>query len=679
MTQMTRIRKLLIANRGEIASRVIRSARALDIATVAVFSDADARAPFVAEADESVALPGSTAAETYLRPELIIDAATRTGADAVHPGYGFLSENADFAEACAAAGLTFVGPPPAAIRSMGSKTSAKQLMAGAGVPVLPGIAIGDGEELPAGLADRAGTEIGFPVLVKAAFGGGGRGMRVVTAPGELAEAVAAARREAVGAFGNGTVFLERLVERPRHIEVQVFADTHGQVVHLFERECSIQRRYQKILEESPSPVVDDTLRAELGSAAIAAAKAIGYVGAGTVEFILDASGEFFFLEVNTRLQVEHPVTELVTGLDLVALQLMVAEGKPLPDEAVQASLSGHAIEARLYAEDVAAGYLPATGSLLLFDVPSLPGVRIDTGVQTGGQVSVHYDPMLAKVIAHAPTREQAARLLARTLAETRVLGVVTNRDLLVGILREQDFLDGHIDTGYLTRHDPATLMAGDERRLPVHALATALADQALRRAETSVLPGVPSGWRNVPNARQQAGYQVAERGFGVEYGIRGPFVDAAVEGVELGPVLLHGCTAAEVDLQIHGVRRLVAVARAGDIRYADSALGATTLVEQPRFPETQQQATAGSLLAPMPGTVVRVEARLGDSVHAGQVLVVLEAMKMEHSVRTPHEGTLAQLNVSAGQTVEEGTVLAVVENAAGSPADGACGRDGARD
>jgi propionyl-CoA carboxylase alpha chain len=679
MTQMTRIRKLLIANRGEIASRVIRSARALDIATVAVFSDADARAPFVAEADESVALPGSTAAETYLRPELIIDAATRTGADAVHPGYGFLSENADFAEACAAAGLTFVGPPPAAIRSMGSKTSAKQLMARAGVPVLPGIAIGDGEQLPAGLADRAETEIGFPVLVKAAFGGGGRGMRVVATPGELTEAVAAARREAVGAFGNGTVFLERLVDRPRHIEVQVFADTRGQVVHLFERECSIQRRYQKILEESPSPVVDDTLRAQLGSAAVAAAKAIGYVGAGTVEFILDASGEFFFLEVNTRLQVEHPVTELVTGLDLVALQLMVAEGKPLPDEAVQASLSGHAIEARLYAEDVAAGYLPATGSLLLFDVPSLPGVRIDTGVQTGGQVSVHYDPMLAKVIAHAPTREQAARLLARTLAETRVLGVVTNRDLLVGILREQDFLDGHIDTGYLTRHDPATLMAGDERRLPVHALATALADQVLRRAETSVLPGVPSGWRNVPNARQQVGYQVAERGLQVEYGIRGPFVDAAVDGVELGPVLLHGCTAAEVDLQIYGVRRLVAVTRAGDIRYAASALGATTLVEQPRFPETQQQATAGSLLAPMPGTVVRVEARLGDSVHAGQVLVVLEAMKMEHSVRTPQEGTLARLNVSAGQTVDMGTVLAVVENAAGSPADGVSGRDGARD
>jgi propionyl-CoA carboxylase alpha chain len=682
MTQMTRISRLLIANRGEIASRVIRSARALDISTVAVFSDVDAQAPFVAEADESVALPGNTAAETYLRPELIIDAARRTGADAVHPGYGFLSENADFAEACAAAGLTFVGPPPAAIRSMGSKTSAKQLMAEAGVPVLPGIAIGDDEQLPAELADRAQTEIGFPVLVKAVFGGGGRGMRVVASQGELTGAVAAARREAVGAFGNGTVFLERLVERPRHIEVQIFADTRGQVVHLFERECSIQRRYQKILEESPSPVVDDALRAELGSAAIAAAKAIGYVGAGTVEFILDASGEFFFLEVNTRLQVEHPVTELVTGLDLVALQLAVAEGKPLPDEAVQASLTGHAIEARLYAEDVAAGYLPATGSVLLFDVPSMPGVRVDAGVRAGGEVSVHYDPMLAKVIAHAPTREQAARLLARALAETRVLGVVTNRDLLVGILREQEFLDGHIDTGYLTRHDPATLIAGDERRLLVHALATALADQALRRAEASVLTGVPSGWRNVPNARQRVGYQVgrtAERGIQVEYGIRGQLVEAAVDGVELGPVLLHGCAPGEVDLQIGGVRRLIAIAREGDTRYADSALGATTLVEQPRFPETGEQATAGSLLAPMPGTVVRVEVRPGAPVRTGQVLVVLEAMKMEHPVRAPHDGALAQLNVSAGQTVDTGTVLAVVDSATDSPADSAGGEDGARD
>ena len=662
---MTRIRKLLIANRGEIASRVIRSARALDIATVAVFSDADADAPFVAEADESVVLPGNTAAETYLRPELIIEAALRTDADSVHPGYGFLSENADFAEACADAGLTFVGPPPDAIRSMGSKTSAKQLMAEAGVPVLPGIAIGDDEQVPTELVDRAATEVGFPLLVKAAFGGGGRGMRVVSTAGELTDAVAGARREAASAFGDGTVFLERLVQRPRHIEVQIFADTQGQVVHLFERECSIQRRYQKILEESPSPVVDHTLRAELGSAAIAAAKAIGYVGAGTVEFILDASGDFFFLEVNTRLQVEHPVTEMVTGLDLVGLQLTVAEGKPLPDEALHPTLTGHAIEARLYAEDVAAGYLPATGSLLRFDVPRLPGLRVDAGVRSGGEVSVYYDPMLAKVIAHAPTREQAARLLARALAESRVLGVVTNRDLLVGILREPEFLAGNIDTGYLTRHDPVDLAVGDHRLLPMHALATALAEQALRRSSTDVLAGVPSGWRNVPNARQLVSYKAGERCVEVAYRIRGNHVEAAVDGIELGPVLLRECTPDRIDMQVDGVRRVVTVSRAGAHQYADSCLGSTSLVEQPRFPDAEVQAAAGSLIAPMPGTVVRVQAAPGDAVQSGAVLVVLEAMKMEHQVRAPHSGVVAEVAVTAGQAVEVGTGLAVVDGEGG--------------
>ena len=662
---MTRIRKLLIANRGEIASRVIRSARALDIATVAVFSEPDAGAPFVTEADESVALPGSTAADTYLRADLIIAAARETGAQAIHPGYGFLSEDAEFAEACAAAGLIFVGPPPDAIRSVGSKTAAKRLMAEAGVPVLPGISIDDTEDLPAELVDRATAEVGFPLLVKAAFGGGGRGMRVVANATELTDAVAGARREAVGAFGNGTVFLERLVQRPRHIEVQIFADTHGQVVHLFERECSTQRRYQKILEEAPSPVVDDALRAQLGAAAIAAAKAIGYVGAGTVEFILDASGEFFFLEVNTRLQVEHPVTEMVTGLDLVALQLAVAEGKRLPDEALHATLTGHAIEARLYAEDVAAGYLPATGSLLLFDIPTAPGVRVDAGFRTGGEVSVFYDPMLAKVIAHAPTREQSVRLLARTLADSRVHGVVTNRALLVGILREDEFLAGDIDTGYLTRHDPAELMAADERQAPIHALAVALADQALRRSRAEVLTHIPSGWRNVPNGPQQVIYQVADRGVDVRYRLRGQHLQAAVNGVELAPVRLRECRPDRVDMQVDGVRRVITVARSGAARYADSALGSTALVEQPRFPAAEVEAAAGSLVAPMPGTVVRVDARIGDVVESGAVLVVLEAMKMEHVVRAPHDGIVTDIAVALGQAVNQGTVLAVVGDASG--------------
>ncbi|HEY4464286.1 MAG TPA: biotin carboxylase N-terminal domain-containing protein, partial [Streptosporangiaceae bacterium] len=455
---MPTITKLLVANRGEIAARIMRTARELDVATVAVFSDADAGAPFVQAADEAVPLPGLTPADTYLQAGRIIDAARRTGADAVHPGYGFLSENAKFAQAVNDAGLTWVGPPPAAIEAMGSKIAAKVLMASAGVPVLPGITVGDGNGTgTAGLAAQTAREIGYPVLVKAAFGGGGRGMRVVRDPAGLAGAVASAQREATTSFGNGTVFLERYVDSPRHVEVQIFGDTQGNVVHLFERECSIQRRYQKIIEEAPSPAVGDDLRRELGEAAVAAGKAIGYTGAGTVEFILDGDGGFYFLEVNTRLQVEHPVTELVTGLDLVALQLAVAEGQPLPDAARFATLSGHAVEARLYAEDVAAGFLPGTGTVDAFAVPGLPGVRVDAGVAAGQEISVHYDPMLAKVIAWGATRDEACRRLARALAETRLHGVVSNRELLVGILREPEFRSGAIDTGYLTRHDPAGL------------------------------------------------------------------------------------------------------------------------------------------------------------------------------------------------------------------------------
>jgi len=656
---MTRITKLLIANRGEIASRIIRTARSLDITTVAVFSEPDAQAMFVAEADEAVALSGRTATETYLRGDLIIEAALRTGADAIHPGYGFLSENGDFAETCAEAGIVFIGPPPAAIRSMGSKTAAKDLMRAAGVPTLAGITIND-DETPDGMSERAIAEIGFPILVKASFGGGGRGMRVVHDPADLSSAVTSARREAKSAFGDGAVFLERFVDRPRHIEVQIFADSHGHAIHLFERECSIQRRYQKIIEEAPSPVVDEGLRTELGAAAIAAAKAIGYVGAGTVEFILDSSGDFFFLEVNTRLQVEHPVTELITGLDLVQLQLAVAEGEPLPTSALEAKVTGHAIEARLYAENVADGYLPATGSLVLFDVPGLPGVRVDSGVRTGDEVSIYYDPMLAKVIAYAPTRSQAARLLARALAESRILGVVTNRDLLVGILREDEFNRGLIDTGYLTRHDPLELSAVCPEQIPVHALAVSLADQAARRAEAGVLTAAPSGWRNVPNARQTTTLMVGERRVDVHYRVRPDHVEASVDGVELSDVIVHACAPDLVDLQVAGVRRTVAVARRGQARFADSSLGSTTFAECIRFPEPSAQSAPGSLMATMPGTVIRVETVLGQVVEAGATVVVLEAMKMEHPVKAPHTGTVVELDAKPGQAVELGTVLAVV-------------------
>ncbi|MCW2917594.1 MAG: Carbamoyl-phosphate synthase chain, ATP-binding protein [Actinomycetia bacterium] len=656
--------KLLVDNRGEIAARIMRTARQLDIATVAVFSDPDADAPFVEAADEAVRLPGAVPSDTYLRGDAILAAAKATSADAVHPGYGFLSENAGFARDCAEAGIVFVGPPVAAIEAMGSKIRAKELMAAAGVPVLPGATVGgppDGDDDPTRL-ERLAVGIGFPLLVKAAFGGGGRGMRIVRDAGEVVAAVTAARREAASAFGDGTVFLERLVEDPRHIEVQIFGDTHGTVVHLFERECSIQRRYQKIIEEAPSAAVDDVLRAELGKAAVSAGEAIGYVGAGTVEFVMDASRSFYFLEVNTRLQVEHPVTEAVTGLDLVALQLLIAEGAPLPDEVRAAEVVGHAIEARLYAEDPTADYRPGSGTLHRFRIPDLPGIRIDTGVRDGSIVGTHYDPMLAKVIAHGPDRAQAVRRLARALSEAHLHGVVTNRDLLVGILREPEFGAGHTDTGYLTRHDPAALARRpDETGTALHALAAALADQAARRAATTVLASVPSGWRNVRSQDQYAEYRdVAGTELNVRYRLDRDRLRARVNGIELMGVVAHHVGPDVVDLEVAGVRRRIDVHRVGEATFCDSALGASTLYEPERFPEPGSEVAPGSLLAPMPGTVVRVATQAGQAILAGAPILVVEAMKMEHTVKAPCDGTVAEVLVTVGQTVEAGEPLAVI-------------------
>ncbi|MDT7726447.1 MAG: acetyl-CoA/propionyl-CoA carboxylase, biotin carboxylase, biotin carboxyl carrier protein [Actinomycetota bacterium] len=663
-TRPVRIQKLLVANRGEIAARIIRSARALDIVTVAVHSDPDADAPFVAAADESVALPGAAPAETYLRGEKIIEAALATGADAIHPGYGFLSENAGFARACAEAGLIFVGPPVEAIEAMGSKIAAKDLMSQAGVPVLPGAVIDAEDDQvaadPAKLASMA-AEIGFPLLVKAAFGGGGRGMRIVRAADEVVEAVTGARREAASAFGDGTVFLERFVENPRHVEMQIFGDTQGTVVHLFERECSIQRRYQKIIEEAPSPAVDPELRAQLGSAAVAAGKAIGYTGAGTVEFVLGQDGDFFFLEVNTRLQVEHPVTEEITGLDLVALQLQVAEGEPLPPEVTGAVISGHAIEARLYAENPAEDYRPGSGTLHRFRIPALPGVRVDTGVRDGSVIGTHYDPMLAKVIAHGATRAQAARRLARALSEAQLHGLVTNRDLLVAILREPEFLAGHTDTGYLTRHGPASLIGQpSELSRDVHTLAAALAAQADRRATAVVQPAVPSGWRNVVSAPQQVQYRCGEQDVSLAYRITRDGLWAEVDGRALSGLILRSATPDEVDLEIDGVRRRIQVHRAGDTAYCDSVLGSAVVQELPRLPEPGLEAAPGTLFAPMPGTVVRVAVEVGEKIAAGGVVVVFEAMKMEHSVRAPVDGVVSEVLVAVGTTVDSGEVVAVI-------------------
>jgi propionyl-CoA carboxylase alpha chain len=659
------IRKLLVANRGEIARRVVRAAGSLGIATVAVYSDPDAASPHVREADEGVRLPGATAGETYLSIDAVVRAATRAGADALHPGYGFLSENPAFARAVVAAGIVFVGPPADAIEQMGSKLAAKALVEAAGVPVLPGREVaGLGhEELLA-----AGCSIGWPLLVKASAGGGGRGMRVVGRQADLIAAIEGARREASSAFGDPTVFLERYLEGAHHVEIQVLADTFGTTVHLGERDCSVQRRHQKIVEEAPSPVADRALRSQMGEAALAAARSVGYVGAGTVEFLVEPGGGFYFLEMNTRLQVEHPVTELVTGLDLVRLQLLIAEGAPLPGEVLAASAAGphgHAIEARLYAEDPERDFLPSTGTLHRFAIEEGEGVRVDAGVVDGSVVSPYYDPMLAKVIAWAPTREGAARRLAHALAGARLHGVATNRDLLVAVLGEEEFLAGTADVQFLSRRSPAelALSARHPEADRLHAAAAALAEQAARRASVAVLPDVPSGYRNNPSQPQRLRYATAARELDVSYRFgRSGLESVAVDGEPLELVLFSaGATA--VDCELGGLRRLVEVAVVGDEVFVDSALGSTVLRRLPRFPAPRHEAGAGSLVAPMPGVVARISVAAGESVEVGQEVLVVESMKMEHAVRAPATGVVAAIRVEAGSQVEAGTVLAVLETA----------------
>jgi propionyl-CoA carboxylase alpha chain len=618
-----------------------------------VFSDADAAAPHVLEADAAVRLPGNAPSETYLRAELLVKAAADTGADAVHPGYGFLSENAAFARAVLDAGLTWVGPPPEAIETMGSKVESKRLMAAAGVPVLS-------ELDPASV-----TSDDLPLLVKASAGGGGRGMRVVRSLDELAEAVEGASAEAGSAFGDPTVFCERYLETGRHIEVQVMADRHGTVWAVGERECSIQRRHQKVVEEAPSPFVDAAMREELFDAARKAAKAIDYVGAGTVEFLAGPDGRFYFLEMNTRLQVEHPVTENVTGLDLVALQLRVAEGERLPAD--PPPTVGHSIEVRLYAEDPAANWQPQSGTLHTFEVPDVDreftegaGLRLDSGFVSGSVVGVNYDPMLAKVITWAPTRAEAARRLAKALAASKIHGVVTNRDLLVNILRHEAFLAGETDTAFFDRHGLDTLAAPlatvDTER--VSALAAALADAAGNRASATTQSRLPSGWRNVRSTGQRKVFTVGDREYEVVYSLTRDGLKAEGYDVELVTA-----EPGRVVLDVAGVRRAFEVARHDGVSYVDSPLGSVALKAEPRFADPDAALAAGSLVAPMPGTVVRLAVQAGDPVKAGDPLLWLEAMKMEHRIAAPADGVVAELPVTVGQQVEVGTILAVVGEA----------------
>ncbi len=620
---------------------------------MAVYSDADSGEPHAREADAAVHLPGNAAAETYLNQKAIIDAAVASGADAIHPGYGFLSENADFAKAVNAAGLTWIGPPPEAIASMGSKIEAKAIMESAGVPTLPGANL-------AGLDDdeiiEAAEHVGLPILVKASAGGGGKGMRTVTKRAGIVEAVHSARREAAGAFGDDTVFLERFLTGPRHIEIQVFGDEHGNVVSLNERECSIQRRHQKIIEECPSPVITPEVRGRMGQAAVAAARAVGYVGAGTVEFLYQ-DGEFFFLEMNTRLQVEHPVTEMTTGLDLVELQVLVAGGEPLPEEAMSPPIEGHAIEARLYAEDPANGFLPVTGRVHEFSFEQAPGLRVDSGVEAGSSVTVHYDPMLAKVIVHGPDRRAAAAGLAAALRGARIHSSTTNRDLLVNILEHEGFLAGEATTEFIDNVglDELARPLLPEALIPSYAAAAALSDRAVRLA-SSPNPTIPAGFRNVGSDRQAVAFSHESSQLSVVYETD----KSGLRLVEPPDVTVGEVSAGSVEL-IAGESMRLEVSRYGSERFVDGAAGSARLTLLPRFPSASRTDTEGSLHAPMPGRIVRVEVSEGDAVSDGQPLIVLEAMKMEHTLRAPHQGTVTSVNCRVGDQVEGNDVLIVVE------------------
>ncbi|MFS8036184.1 acetyl/propionyl/methylcrotonyl-CoA carboxylase subunit alpha [Xanthobacter sp. AM11] len=662
------IRTLLVANRGEIAVRVMRTAKAMGIRTVAVYSEADADALHVASADEAYPIGPAPARESYLRIEAILDAARLSGADAIHPGYGFLSENAGFADACAAAGIVFVGPPASAIRAMGSKSAAKALMEKAGVPLVPGY---HGEDQDAGLLAREAERIGFPVLIKASAGGGGKGMKVVRSADDFPEALASAQREAKSAFGDDKVLVEKYLATPRHIEVQVFADSRGNAVYLHERDCSIQRRHQKVVEEAPAPGMTSERRAAMGKAAVDAAKAVGYVGAGTVEFI--AEGEhFYFMEMNTRLQVEHPVTEAITGQDLVEWQIRVAQGEALPLRQADIPLKGHAMEVRLYAEDPARDFLPQVGRLDHLLLPAgLPGTRVDTGVRAGDTVSIHYDPMIAKIIVAGADRLEAVRRLEAALAATEVVGLATNRVFLKAIAAHPAFAAAELDTNFIARHQDQLLpppAPADDMVLALAALSI-LKEEARQSAE-AVDPADPwspwgraPGWRLNRDAHVDLAFADGERRISVRAHFRpGGFI-LALPG---GDVSVEGEAAPDgsIRARLGGVALTARVIASGS-RLTVFVRGGEYVLDfiDPRLASQAATGTAGRLVAPMPGTIIRIVVEEGQEVAKGAALVVVEAMKMEHTVAAPRDGRVKTLKFAVGDLVDEGAELLVLEDA----------------
>ncbi|MBW7902826.1 MAG: acetyl/propionyl/methylcrotonyl-CoA carboxylase subunit alpha [Rhodocyclaceae bacterium] len=662
------IGKLLIANRGEIACRVIRTARRMGVRTVAVYSEADANARHVRLADEAVCIGPAPARESYLVVDRIIDAAKRTGAQAIHPGYGFLSENAAFAERCAAEGIVFVGPPASAIRAMGSKSAAKALMEKAGVPLTPGYH-GDAQE-PAFLAAQADA-IGYPVLIKASAGGGGKGMRLVEKGEDFAAALASCQREAQSSFGDARVLVERYVTRPRHIEIQIFADAQGNGVYLFERDCSVQRRHQKVLEEAPAPGMSEARRREMGEAAVAAAKAVGYVGAGTVEFIAEQDGRFYFMEMNTRLQVEHPVTEMITGQDLVEWQLRVAAGEPLPLRQDQLQIRGHALEARIYAEDASRGFLPSTGRLVHLSPPAESlNVRVDTGVEEGDEITPHYDPMIAKLIVWDEHRDAALARMRRALADYRVVGVTTNIDFLSRLVACPAFAGADLDTGLIERSRGFLFpeaVAAPKAVLLVAAVGELLWEeaQAKKAAQASGDPWSPwharDGWRLNLQAKRTIGFRDGEALVEVQVAYAADHWTLAVHGES---VLARGrkLDADRFAVELDG-RRLIASVIAAAAKRHVFLNGQTWIVERddPLHLVEAGGAHGGGLTAPMPGKVVALLVPPGAKVEKGAPLLILEAMKMEHTITAPKNGTVKAFCYAAGDQVADGAELVEFE------------------
>jgi 3-methylcrotonyl-CoA carboxylase alpha subunit len=650
--------KILIANRGEIACRIIRTARRLGIRTVAVYSEADRRSLHVELADEAYTIGPPPARESYLKIERILEAAHSSRAEAIHPGYGFLSENAQFAEACEAAGVRFIGPPPAAIRAMGLKSAAKELMARSGVPVVPGY---HGEAQDSDAFAAAAASIGYPVLVKASAGGGGKGMRVVREAADLPGALASAAREATSAFGDGRLLLEKYLVRTRHIEIQVFADTHGNVISLFERDCSLQRRYQKVMEEAPAPGMDPTRRESMGEAACAAARAIGYVNAGTVEFLVSGD-RFYFMEMNTRLQVEHPVTEAITGLDLVEWQLRVASGEPLPKRAAELAVHGHAIEARIYSEDPARQYRPSIGTLTHVKPPTGESVRVDTGIRAGDAISIHYDPLIAKLIVWGNTRQEAIVRLRHALADYRIAGVTTNISFLASIAAHPDYRAGQFDTGFLEQHgsDLVPPPQPASREVLAAAILTVLAGQRRKTKEHAAASADPwSPWNELTSWQMNSdGYQEIHLAEGdAKFLLRVfPHRDGGLH-VEFpqgsGEISDHAGTPF-----LDGIKLTAqAVWTNGQITVFHDAATHTLQFVDPLSLESAAEQAGGRLTAPMPGRIVQVLVEAGAQVRRGAPLVILEAMKMEYTITAPADGVIAKVRYAPGDVVEEGAEL----------------------